>query len=142
LVSSTSPIRSPWIVDIDGTNSHQFLPVRSNPDVPVPPDGRFFAFASPKIRNRGEVVIAPIAGGEPLRRVRVGTNRGLGWTPNGLGLTHLDLPQTNIWVQPIARGTPPQLTHFTDRRIVGYAWSHDGRQLVRSRATTTSDVVR
>lgn len=27
------------------------------------------------------------------------------------------------------------------RRIVGYAWSHDGKRLVLSRATTMSDVV-
>jgi Tol biopolymer transport system component len=135
-VSSKSGIQSPWIVDIDGTNSHQLLPVPSNLDVHVSPDGRFVAFVS-----MNEVVIAPIAGGDPLRRVRVGTNRGLGWTPDGLGVTYLDQPQTNIWVQPIAGGPPRQLTHFTDRRIVGYAWSHDGRQLALSRATTTSDVV-
>jgi Tol biopolymer transport system component len=119
--------------------------MRSNPDVHVSPDGRRPAFASPRIENGlpviGQVVIAPIAGGDPLRRVRVGTVLGLGWTPDGLGITYLDQPQRNIWVQPIAGGTPRQLTHFTDRRIVGYAWSHDGRQLVLSRATTTSDVV-
>lgn len=138
-VSTKSGIQSPWIVDIDGTNSHELLPVGSSPDLHVSPDGRFVAFASAP--SRGEVVIAPIAGEDSLRRVRVGNDRGLGWTPDGLGLTYFDQPRTNIWVQPIAGGTPRQLTHFTDRRIVGYAWSHDGRQLVLSRAMTTSDVV-
>ncbi len=143
-VSTKSGIQSPWIVDIDGTHSHELVPMRSSPEVHVSFDGRFVVFVSPGVATgspASEVVIAPIAGGDPLRRVRVGTNRGIGWTPDGLGLTYLDQPQTNIWVQPIAGGTPRQLTHFTDRRIVGYAWSHDGRQLVLSRATTTSDVV-
>jgi serine/threonine protein kinase/Tol biopolymer transport system component len=144
-VSQQSGIQSPWIVNIDGTNGHELLRMRSNPDVHVSPDGRFVAFPSGSDRDGVEVAIAPISGGDPLRRIRVvrqptGPLR-LGWTPDGLGLSYADAAQTNIWVQPIAGGTPRQLTHFIDRRIVGYAWSHDGKRLALARATTTSDVV-
>jgi Tol biopolymer transport system component len=146
-VSQQSGIQSPWIVNIDGTNSHELLRMRSSPDVHVSPDGRFVAFMSSRTETGlPEVAIAPTSGGDALRRIRLvvlapGQSLRLGWTPEGLGLTYLDAAQTNVWVQPIAGGTPRQLTHFTDRRIVGYAWSHDGKRLALVRATTTSDVV-
>jgi hypothetical protein len=35
-----------------------------------------------------------------------------------------------------------ELTHFGDgRRIVAFAWSHDGKQLALSRAINISDIV-
>jgi hypothetical protein len=61
-VSQQSGIQSPWIVNIDGTNSHELLRMRSNPDVHVSPDCRFVAFPSGN-RDGVEVAIAPISGG-------------------------------------------------------------------------------
>ena len=85
----------------------------------------------------------PIAGGEPVHRVpNVPPASTQHWTPDGLGVAYVD-PQapSNILVQPIDGGPPHPLTHFTDRRIVDFAWSHDGKQLVMSRALNTSDIV-
>jgi hypothetical protein len=44
-------------------------------------------------------------------------------------------------VQPIDGGPPHPLTHFTDREIVDFAWSHNGNQLVMSRRLDSSDIV-
>jgi hypothetical protein len=45
-------------------------------------------------------------------------------------------------VQPIDGGAPHQLTTFTDaKRIAGFAWSSDGKQLAIGRSVTTSDIV-
>ena len=47
----------------------------------------------------------------------------------------------NVWRYPLD-GTPPrQLTAFTSGRILGFAWSRDGRTLVMSRGSESADVV-
>jgi Tol biopolymer transport system component len=88
-----------------------------------------------------DVLVAPIRGGGPVRHVAMETIDRLEWSPDGLGLAYVDPSGTNVWVQPITGGRPRQLTHFTDRRIIDFAWSHDGQRLALSRATTTSDIV-
>jgi Tol biopolymer transport system component len=65
------------------------------------------------------------------------------WSPDGRGLIYLDSPAGvgNLWLQPLAGGTPKQLTNFTSAQIYGFAWSPDGKQLAVARGTTSSDVV-
>ena len=142
-VSSETGLQSPWIVDTSGTNAHQLLQVRSNPIAAVSPDSRVVAFFSAVSEATGlnDVLVAPIRGGGPVRHVEMENIDRLEWSPDGLGLAYVDSSGTNVWVQPIAGGMPRQLTHFTDRRIVSFAWSHDGQRLALSRATTTSDIV-
>jgi serine/threonine protein kinase len=142
-VSSETGLQSPWVVDTSGTNAHQLLQVRSNPIAAVSPDSRFVAFFSSVNEATGlnDVLVAPIRGGGPVRHVGVENITRLEWSPDGLGLAYVDSSGTNVWVQPIAGGMPRQLTHFTDRRIIDFGWSHDGQRLALSRATTTSDIV-
>jgi len=47
----------------------------------------------------------------------------------------------NIWSQPIAGGTPKQITHFHSELISGFDLSQDGKRLVMSRGTQKQDVV-
>jgi Tol biopolymer transport system component/DNA-binding winged helix-turn-helix (wHTH) protein len=67
----------------------------------------------------------------------------LRWSPNGHSvqflLTKGDV--TNIWEQPLAGGSPKQITNFTSSRIFDFNWSQDGRLLLTSRGEITSDVV-
>jgi hypothetical protein len=44
-------------------------------------------------------------------------------------------------VRPLDGSPPYQLTHFTGRSIVDFAWSRDGKQLAVARASTTNDIV-
>jgi Tol biopolymer transport system component len=150
-LSQQSGVQSVWTVNLNGGPPHQVSRLRSNASPEVSPDSRFvllpFAIdqsAADTAARSPEDVILPIGGGEPVRRVpnvpRSSTQPH--WTPDGLGLAYVD-PQapSNIMVQPIDAGPPHLLTHFTDRRIVDFAWSHDGKQLVMSRALDSSDIV-
>jgi hypothetical protein len=43
--------------------------------------------------------------------------------------------------QPIAGGVAKPLTSFKSDRIYGFAWMHDGKQIVYSRGPFVDDVV-
>ena len=47
----------------------------------------------------------------------------------------------NLWEQPIDGSSPKQITNFTSELIYSFDLSRDGKQVVRSRGTTSSDVV-
>jgi hypothetical protein len=61
--------------------------------------------------------------------------------PDDSGVAYIDATQSNLWVQPFDGNPPHQLTHFTDRIIEDFAWSHDGKRLAIARTTTTNDIV-
>jgi eukaryotic-like serine/threonine-protein kinase len=67
----------------------------------------------------------------------------LRWSTDGNALQYLltkgDV--TNIWEQPLAGGSPKQITNFTSGRIFDFNWSQDGKQLLLSRGEISSDVV-
>ena len=48
---------------------------------------------------------------------------------------------SNIWSQPLDGGPAKQITEFKDMLITGFAWSHDGKQLVCSRGTLMRDAI-
>jgi hypothetical protein len=74
--------------------------------------------------------------------VQVQWDSPLRWTPDGSYLTYVDHSSgfDNIWGQPIAGGTPRQLTSFENSLIFSFDWMKDG-SLVASRGVLTSDVV-
>ncbi|HEY9500637.1 MAG TPA: hypothetical protein VIR01_03270, partial [Pyrinomonadaceae bacterium] len=65
------------------------------------------------------------------------------WTSDGraiiYGITRRGV--TNLWMQPLEGGEPKQLTNFTSDLIYSFDLSRDGKQLVFSRGTRSSDVV-
>jgi hypothetical protein len=61
--------------------------------------------------------------------------------PDDRGVAYIDAALSNLWVQPFDGKAPYQLTHFTDRIIEDFAWSHDGKRLAIARTTTTNDIV-
>jgi Tol biopolymer transport system component len=65
------------------------------------------------------------------------------WTPDGRAITYVVTTKgtSNIWSQEIAGGSPRQITSFKSDRILSFDWSRDGKQLVFSRGTRSSDVV-
>jgi Tol biopolymer transport system component len=66
----------------------------------------------------------------------------LRWTPDGKALAYLKEAGniSNIWIQPLDSGEPRQFTSFTTDRIVDFAWTRDGRQLVCLRAVESSSI--
>ncbi len=52
-------------------------------------------------------------------------NGPIAWAPGDRGVAYG--AEGNIWVQPLGRGSPRQLTRFTDGRPIGsFAWSREG----------------
>ncbi|HEV8189841.1 MAG TPA: hypothetical protein VGP83_18950, partial [Pyrinomonadaceae bacterium] len=74
--------------------------------------------------------------------VQVQWDTPLRWSSDGRYLTYIDHAGgiDNIWGQPIAGGTPKQLTNLDESRIFSFDWAKDG-SLVTSRGVITSDVV-
>jgi serine/threonine protein kinase len=145
--SPQSGLQSTWTVDLHGGSPHEFAHVFAG-RAEVSPDGRFVMFPSREEKTGAAgTLIMPIAGGEPVRRLTAemtqASYESIHWTPDGQGLAYIDpKSSSNILVQPLDGGAARQLTHFADdRRIVDFAWSHDGKQLALSRAINISDIV-
>lgn len=136
-------------VPIDGGTP---VDIAENPGEAIPgqtaisPDGKLLAFpydmAVPEPTLR--VGVVPIGGGPLTKAINVPNDiGGLRWSPDGRSLQYLwnKNGATNVWEQPLAGGSPRQLTKFTAGQIFGFNWTADGKQLLLSRGEVTSDVV-
>ncbi|MEZ5427462.1 MAG: protein kinase [Pyrinomonadaceae bacterium] len=65
------------------------------------------------------------------------------WSPDGKGIDFIRTKDevSNIWRIPLTGGEPKQITVWDLKRITGFAWSPDGRQIALSRGESTSDLV-
>ena len=65
------------------------------------------------------------------------------WLPDGRSLSYIGPPAipSNIWLQPLAGGTPRSVTNYKTDMIFRHAWSRDGKTLVVVRGTRATDVV-
>jgi len=143
-VTGHSGNQNAWLADLrGGTAPRLFSQVLITPyGAVVSPDGRQVMLVPTSSSGKRDIQIVPIEGGEPVHRLTISNAARIQWTPDGRGLAYLNPDvRSNIWIQPIGGGPPYQLTHFTDRRIVAYAWSADGKRLAFARAVETSDIV-
>jgi Tol biopolymer transport system component len=113
----------------------------------ISPDARFVAWMLfDEATRKSREVIAPLAGGPPLRTMDLPNDTEtpwVRWTPDGKALSYIQTNNgvSNLWRASIDGSTPTQLTHFTSGQIFNYAWSRDGKQLAMARGSETSDVV-
>jgi eukaryotic-like serine/threonine-protein kinase len=142
-LSAQSGVQAPWIVSLDGGSpkqvAHVFAAVGS---LDVSPDGGSLVFRSRDEQHRPIWVICDLPACSMSRRVpAVGQFSPVRWTPDA-NIAYVDgAAASDIWVQPLDGKPPSQLTHFTDRTIVDFAWSRDGERLAIARASTTNDIV-
>ncbi len=151
---------SQWKISIDGGTpilvkgarpATPAGPVESAFGASASPDGRSLAFfyftQDPKSLDFStmELVVAS-AEGRILKRfpysnvVRLGDNMRVQWSRNGSALYYRSVEPPDLWRQPLAGGSPAQLTHF-EEPIRYFDWSFDGKRLAVSRSSTQSDVV-
>jgi eukaryotic-like serine/threonine-protein kinase len=128
-----------WQISVDGGDSLHLSDAFAF-DAVVSPDGKAIAY------NEGasKLVIIPVEGGKPIREFDTLLPNGcIRWTPDGHGLTYIDQLNgiSNIWLQPVNGGPRQQLTHFNSDIIYSFDWSRDGKQLVCSRGTSSTDAV-
>jgi Tol biopolymer transport system component len=98
---------------------------------------------------KAKIVVQKLEGGTPWQEIDVPSYYSAfspGWTPDGRAITYLRTVggATQIFMQPLAGGSPVQLTHFDTEPsdIVAYAWSSDGKKIAITRARANdTDVV-
>jgi serine/threonine protein kinase/Tol biopolymer transport system component len=119
----------------------------------VSPDGTLVAYG--RIDGQGasaksKFVLQKVEGGAPVQEIEVPSTYNwfyLGWTPDGHSLTYVHNTTgntQNVYMQPLAGGTPVQLTDFDSEpgSIPAYAWSRDGKKFAVTRARSNdTDVV-
>jgi Tol biopolymer transport system component len=140
--SMKSGQQSLWAMAVDGGSPYLVLRDFVGPAADLTPDGKSIAFGSLDERARANILVACDFPACRSRQIFRTVTRALRWTPDGSAIAYTDTGRMNIWVQPMKEDAKPyQLTHFSDRSIVDFAWSHDGKQLAISRSATINDIV-
>jgi Tol biopolymer transport system component len=117
----------------------------------VSPDNKFVAYLYPDSEDgfapANRLGIISIDGGEPSKAFSIqgsGTiTTTLHWSTDGNLLLYTINANnvTNIWGQPLDGSAPKQITDFKDSLMLGFAYSHDGKQLACSRGILLRDAV-
>ena len=103
------------------------------------PDSRMVAyFVPPEIEGVSltTCVAAPIEGGAPVATFAwPPRSGGLKWTPDGKGLSFVVSKDgvSNLFIQPLAGGSPRPVTRLSEGSIDDYRWLPDGKRLVLQR---------
>ena len=139
-----------WRVSIEGGAPEQIIGGYASTPT-VSPDGESMAcFYREQPNARMKIGLFSKNGGRPIRTFDMGAisvldsaSSSLRWTADGRALTYVltagDV--SNLWSQPVTGEPAKQLTRFKSSRIFSFDWSQDGKQLILSRGTLTSDVV-
>jgi serine/threonine protein kinase/Tol biopolymer transport system component len=115
----------------------------------ISPDGKWILYYhSTGARSPWKFTIRPFAGGKAVRTFTApfvhlgGSPISVAWMPNSRAFAYIKQKGgvSNIVEQPIAGGSPKQLTHYDSGRIFGLDVSRDGK-LALARGTESSDVV-
>ena len=137
-----------WRVAIDGgkpvqlTSTHSIAPTISR-------DGELIAYFYLDTDEPGSpwrIGIISFVDGAFVTRVEIppaAISRFVRWTPDGKALAYIanEGEVSNIWVQPLDGSPAKKLTNFETETVAAFDWSPDGKQLLISRGTKTSDVV-
>jgi Tol biopolymer transport system component len=138
-----------WRVSIDGGEASQLTDKLSKYPV-VSPDGRSIAcyYWDHQEGSSVQLALLRFEGGKPFKTFDTAALTILSpveyrWTPDGSAVSYVvtDRGVSNIWRQDLAGGPPRQVTFFRSDRILSFDWSPDGKLLVLSRGTRSSDVV-
>jgi Tol biopolymer transport system component len=78
------------------------------------------------------LAIVPVEDGKPLQKFPLPASvisRFVRWTPDGKALAYIDTRDgaSNIWLQPLDKSTPRQLTNFNAEHTFYFDWSRDGK---------------
>ena len=136
--SNRSGIYSLWSVPLVGGPPRELLH-RSFSSLSASPDGRWLTFGTGVVNGRPVYMMCDLPDCTNPREFAVRAGQ---WTPDGRGMAFIDgTNPMNIWVQPIDGGVPHPLTKFTDKTILDFAWSPDGKRLGITRGVGLADIV-
>jgi serine/threonine protein kinase/WD40 repeat protein len=116
----------------------------------ISPDGRLVAYLRQNEQTRTfRIEVVDTGGGKSIKKFELPpTFRSqwgsvVKWSRDGLSLLYMETRHdvTNIWSQPLAGGPPKQITDFKSDLMWGFNWSTDGKSLVVSRYSSSSNVL-
>jgi signal transduction histidine kinase len=146
--TNRSGVRTVWRAAMDGSGARQVTTTASSwPS--VSPDGKRIACSWFDPSNgRIGIAVVPSEGGTPEKIFDIPVNAWMGgnnhhvrWRSDGLTYVQNAGGVSNIWLQPLDGGQPRALTRFDEGQIFYFDWSADGRDLIVSRGSVTSNVV-
>ena len=135
-----------WKVPMEGGNPVRLSDAEAQ-YLTISPDGKMIAYSyeDPSANPPQGIAIMAFEGGPPTKHFDILSSivtwfrwgrdsRSLLYTKNEGGVG-------NIWSQPVAGGTPKQITHFNSELISSFDVSRDGKRLVMNRGTIKQDVL-
>jgi eukaryotic-like serine/threonine-protein kinase len=111
------------------------------------PDGKRIAYTTYDVRSfQKKLMIASVEGdkfGKFEREVEYNLISQFMWSPDSKTLTVLTNRggSQNIWRQPVDGSAATQLTDFKSGRILNFAWTADGKELIIARGNTNNDLI-
>jgi Tol biopolymer transport system component len=127
-----------WKVPMERANSVRLNDAEAGYPT-ISPDGKTIAYSyeEPSANPPRGIAIMAFEGGPPMKRFDTPLWARFRWAANGRSLLYIKNEDGvgNIWSQPIAGGTPKQITHFNNEEIDSFDLSRDGKRLVMSRGT-------
>jgi eukaryotic-like serine/threonine-protein kinase len=147
-------VRRIFKVSIDGGTPVEMGHGRDH-EPAVSPDGTLLAhvkYEGEGASKKMKFVVQKLDDGATVQEIEMppttyNATQHLAWTPDGHALTYVRNTTgntQNIYMQPLAGGSPVQLTHFNSEPAVvaAYAWSRDGKKFAITRARyNDTDVV-
>lgn len=138
-----------WKVPVDGGEPVLINSPRGLNSAPlISPSGKEIAatYWDVELDQSAGVVIFPIEGGQPTRRLNIhldfeGIASVWAWALDGRALIYIDNDRANIWSQPSDGSKPTRLTDFQGDELFHFAYSRDGNWLAVARGRVTEDVV-
>ncbi|MDI1240822.1 MAG: DPP IV N-terminal domain-containing protein [bacterium] len=132
-------------ISIDGGEAERLTEGFANRAM-ISPDGKWIVSSYRKDANSTwRHAIIPFEGGEPTKVFDLVGHKGIfRWSPDSRSLYYIRDTKggvTNVWNFNPEKGESKQVTDFKSETIFDFVWSSDGKQLVLSRGTSTSDVV-
>jgi eukaryotic-like serine/threonine-protein kinase len=125
----------------EGENASVFMPK-------VSPDGKRIAITTYDVKTfQRKLLIAKMGEGDTFggveREIEFNLINQYAWAPDSKTLT-VSTSRTgvqNLFSQPLDGSTPKQLTDFQSGRILNFAWTADGKELILARGNTNNDLI-
>jgi len=113
----------------------------------ISPDGKRAAFTTYDIKTfQKKLHIAAVENGrfsKIERELEYNLINQYAWAPDSKSLTVLTNRSgvQNLWRQPLDGSEPTALTDFKSGRIMNFAWTADGKELIVARGNTNNDLI-